>query len=470
MKHAKFTGKILQLGWGGMGRAMVPLLLRHLDVDPRSITVLEKDDNTDLFKEKYGKKGLGYVVREVVKSNLVPTLSEFLSSGDLLIDLAVNVDCGDTITWCHQHGVRYINTSIERWASEPDETIPDLAQRTLWQTHKELRALAAKWRKGGPTCVITHGANPGLVSHFTKAALLDIAKAMEIDVPTPRKREDWALLMQRTGTKAIHISERDTQIIDEPKRVGEFVCSWSCEGFWAEGRAPAEMGWGTHEPKPPEGGALQRDGRAAYLKQPGVATLVHTWAPLAQGFGGFLVQHSEAITISQYFSVVKNGTVTYCPTVHYAYQPIDAAIASVHEFRGKRLDMQPVTRIVKREIVSGVDELGVLLMGHAKNAWWYGSQLGIDEARRLIPGENATSLQVVASMLGAIVWAIHNPDQGYVEPEDLPHNEVLEIARPYLGPIASVQTDWTPLKDHDALFRRPANRQEIWAFENFRAN
>jgi homospermidine synthase len=29
----------------------------------------------------------------------------------------------------------------------------------------------------GPTAVITHGANPGLVSHFVKQALLDIASA-----------------------------------------------------------------------------------------------------------------------------------------------------------------------------------------------------------------------------------------------------------------------------------------------------
>ena len=40
------------------------------------------------------------------------------------------------------------------------------------------------------------------------------------------------------------------------------------------------------------------------------------------------------------------------------------------------------------DIVTGVDELGVLLAGHAKNAYWYGSQLSIDEARRLAPYTN----------------------------------------------------------------------------------
>ena len=32
-----------------------------------------------------------------------------------------------------------------------------------------------------------------------------------------------------------------------------------------------------------------------------------------------------------------------------------------------------------------MDELGVLLAGHKKNAYWYGSQLSIEEARKLAP-------------------------------------------------------------------------------------
>jgi len=38
-------------------------------------------------------------------------------------------------------------------------------------------------------------------------------------------------------------------------------------------------------------------------------------------------------------------------------------------------------------------ELGVLLAGHAKNAYWYGSRLTIGQARSLCPLNNATSLQ-----------------------------------------------------------------------------
>ena len=51
----------------------------------------------------------------------------------------------------------------------------------------------------------------------------------------------------------------------------------------------------------------------------------------------------------------------------------------------------------------------MLLLGHALNGWWTGSQLGIHEARRLVPHQNATTLQVAASIFGALVWMLRNP-------------------------------------------------------------
>ena len=62
-------------------------------------------------------------------------------------------------------------------------------------------------------------------------------------------------------------------------------------------------------------------------------------------------------------------------------------------------------------VVSGRDEMGCLLMGHDFKAWWIGSLLDIEETRRLVPGQNATTLQVAASVLGALFWMIRNPQE-----------------------------------------------------------
>jgi len=97
--------------------------------------------------------------------------------------------------------------------------------------------------------------------------------------------------------------------------------------------------------------------------------------------------------------------------------------------------------------------------------------LSIAEARKKVPGVNATAVQVAAGVLAAIVWAVRHPKRGLCLPEDLPHREILEVARPYLGTISSARSDWTPLSRHRAHFEEPAespvDRSDPWQFRNF---
>jgi homospermidine synthase len=123
------------------------------------------------------------------------------------------------------------------------------------------------------------------------------------------------------------------------------------------------------------------------------------------------------------------------------------------------------------EIVSGRDELGVLLMGHKKGAYWYGSDLTIDEARRVAPNNNATSLQVCTSVLAGTIWAIKNPRRGLIEPEEMDdHAAVIEYAAPYLGNLGGHYNEtWTPLARREILFpEKQLDRSDPWQFSNFR--
>jgi len=453
--------KILIIGYGSVGQAILPTIMKHICGNGKQITVLERGENEKVFKERNKGNGVNYVKKEILRNNLDKTLAEHVGDNGFIVDVSLNIGVEEILEWAWQHDCNYINTSLERWADQPDETIPRMKDRTLFAAHRQMRKVAEKY-PNAPTATVTHGANPGLVTHLTKRALLKLAEKKGKKANKPADREGWAKLMKSLGVKVVHIAERDTQIIDEPKEKNEFVNTWSPEGFWAEGRAPAEMGWGTHEDAHPENGAVQ--GNTAFVKEPGLAVLVKSWVPLGGQFNGFLVQHSEAVTISEYFTTKDES---FRPTVHYVYQPCDAAIASVHELRGRELDMQYKQRVIKDEIISGIDELGVLLIGD-DFACWHGSQLSIEEARKLIPGENATSLQVIASMLGAMIWAIENPNRGYVEPEEIDHEFVLKHADPYLGPIAFEMTDWRPNKDTNSLFYREYNEKNPCSLENFR--
>ena len=125
------------------------------------------------------------------------------------------------------------------------------------------------------------------------------------------------------------------------------------------------------------------------------------------------------------------------------------------------------------DILEGRDELGCLLMGHPFKSWWIGSLLDIDETRRLVPHQNATTLQVAAAVLGATLWMIENPERGVCLPDDLPHEFVLGHARPYLGPVISQPVDWTPLAPRGPEALGAANPgvtgDEVWQFANFLA-
>jgi len=231
------------------------------------------------------------------------------------------------------------------------------------------------------------------------------------------------------------------------------------------------MGWGSHEKNFPRDGKRHDFGcmAAIYLMQPGAGTRVRTWTPKAGHFHGFCITHGEAISMADYYTVREGSQVAYRPTVHYAYHPSDSAVVSVHELLGRNYVQQERQRILMDDIEpGGIDELGVLLAGHKKNAYWYGSQLSIDEARKLAPYNNATSLQVTAAVLSGVIWAMENPNMGLIEPDEMDFRRNLEICSPYLGPVVGAYTDWTPLNGRERLFPEDLDKTDPWQFKNVR--
>ncbi|MBU6347807.1 MAG: hypothetical protein KGQ38_04265, partial [Actinomycetales bacterium] len=187
---------------------------------------------------------------------------------------------------------------------------------------------------------------------------------------------------------------------------------------------------------------------------------------------GMVVRHGEAFTITDHLTTFnEDGSARYRPTVHYAYCPSDAAIASMRELNARNWVLQDKLRIMNDEIIDGEDRLGVLLMGHPYQAWWTGSLLSIHEARRLVPGQSATTLQVAASILGAVAWMVQNPNEGLCVPDDLPWREVLEVASEFLGEQISIQADWNPTKNRVDVFEGWSDHKydetDPWQFGNF---
>ncbi|HEX2652337.1 MAG TPA: saccharopine dehydrogenase C-terminal domain-containing protein [Xanthobacteraceae bacterium] len=466
--HARFDGPIVMVGFGSIGKGTLPLIERHIAFDKAKFTVI---DPNDADRKLLDERGLRFQHVALTRENYREILTPLLKAGPgrgLIVNLSVDVSSVDMIALARELDAFYIDTVVEPWPGLYTDAKLSLSQRSNYGLREGVLELRRK-HPGGITAVSCCGANPGLVSWFTKQALLDVASATGLKVDEPKTRDEWGRLMQRVGVKGIHIAERDTQRAKTPKPRGKFVNTWSVEGFISEGLQPSELGWGTHEKALPPDGRRHDTGcdAAIYLLRPGAGTRVRSWTPTAQAQHGFLVTHNESISIADYFTVRDGNQVVYRPTCHYAYHPCDDAVLSLHEMSGAQWQKQPSWHILtEHDIVDGIDELGVLLYGHAKNAYWYGSQLSIEETRKVAPYQNATGLQVTGAVLAGIVWMLENPQAGIVEADEMDFRRCLEVQRPYLGPVVGRYTDWTPLVDRNVLFPEEVDLDDAWQFKN----
>jgi homospermidine synthase len=468
----EFPGRLVMIGCGSIGQAILPLLRRHLALGDNALIVLAADE---LGRGVAADNGAQFVHAHLKPGSYRRILSRHVRGGDLLLNLSVDVSSLDLLTFAADVGALYVDTSIEPWPGVFDNPMMDLRQRTNYLARARVLELARELGTDSPTAVVDHGANPGLVSHFTKRALLDLDKTLRGGRATPGAREEWAQLARDLGICCIQISERDTQASDKPKRTGEFVNTWSIDGFTDESQQPAELSYGTAEKHFPKGARFHRGSRSRansgtiYLQRPGSGTFARSWTPSVGGFQGLLMSHDEVFSIGDYLSIREGTQYSYRPTVMFVYHPCDDAMLSALELEGRGWQMQPQRRRLGADIVAGMDELGVLLAGHKRNAYWHGSQLTIDEARRHVPYANATTIQVAAGALAAVVWAIHNPRRGIVEPDDLDFETCLETAMPYLGSMVGEFTAWTPLQGRGELFPEELDTDRPWQLQNVRS-
>ncbi len=463
--YGQIDGPIVIIGFGSIGSGCLPLLERHFQYDPKRLTVIDPGEkNRALLDER----GINFVQQSITRDNHRDVLTPLLAAGGFCVNLSVDVDSLAIMKFCREIGAFYVDTVVEPWPGFYFNEKADTDARTNYMLREKMRREKQR-SPGGTTAASCCGANPGMVSWFVKQALLNIATDLNLSFKEPTTRAEWAKLMQQTGVKGIHIAERDTQRSKYHKKHDTFVNTWSVEGFISEGLQPAELGWGTHEKWLPPNARHHKEGcqAAIYLLQAGANTRVRSWCPTPGAQHAFLVTHNEAISIADYFTVGSGAAPEYRPTCHYAYHPCNDAILSLHEMFGRAGKAQKDCHILEEsEIEDGGDELGVLLYGHAKNAYWYGSQLSIHEARKLAPYQNATGLQVTSAVIAAMAWVLENPEAGIVESDEMDFRRCLDLQAPYLGKLRGHYTDWTPLTHRPGLFVEDLDQEDPWQFRN----
>lgn len=437
-----FAGRVLIVGYGSLGQGLTPLLFRHFtSLRPGDVCIVTADERGRDVAAAYG---VAFHVRPLTRQNFAAVLEEYLRAGDLLLNLSVEVSSLDLVKWCQEHDVLYLDTCIEPWAGGYDDRQMPYAQTTNYWLREQVLALRRPQSPARATAIMAHGANPGLVSHFAKQGLIELAAMRGLSVSA-----SFAELARDLGIRIIHIAERDTQHDGTPLDVGEFSNTWSADGLISEAYQRAELGWGTHERTLPHGAFQHAAGcqSGIWLDAHSATVKVHSWVPSTGAQSAYLITHHEALSLADFLTIRDDaGDVTYRPTVFYAYHPSEKTVASMENWIASGFAPPRKKTLMRERIRQGHDELGVLFV-YDGGAFWYGSTLAHEEAASLAPFNNATSLQVAASTIGALQWMFDHPRQGVVEAEDLPHDAVLSVAAPYLGQVRGVPSRWQPPGD-----------------------
>ena len=466
--HAQITGPIVMIGFGSIGKGTLPLIERHFNYDKSRFVVIDPEDKD---RGLLDERGIKFIHQAVTKDNYKHLLKPLLTEGGgqgFCVNLSVDTSSIDIMEFCNEIGALYIDTVNEPWAGFYFDPKIGTAERSNYALREKTLAAKAKRKPGSTTAVSCCGANPGIVSWFVKQALLNVAGDVGLKFKEPKTRDEWGKLTKKLGVKGIHIAERDTQIAKKAKPIEVFCNTWSVEGFLSEGMQPAELGWGTHEKWMPKNGFKHKKGcqAAIYMTQPGANTRVRSWTPTAKAQYGFLVTHNKSISIADSSRSARRPQSDLPADLPLRLSPATTRCCRWSLF-GPAGERQPAIHIWdEHEITEGIDELGVLLYGHKKNAYWYGSQLSIDETRRAAPYQNATGLQVTSAVLAGMVWALENPDEGIVEADEMDFRRCLEVQMPYLGPVIGAYTDWTPLAGRPGLFPEEIDKRDPWQFKN----
>src|SRR5260370_24603446 len=185
-KHASFSGRMVMIGFGSIGQGVLPLIFRHIDIKPEQITIIAADDRGGLQETK--RFGVTFIRKRLTRENFRQVLDKRLGKGDFLVNLSVEVASTALVELCQEKGALYIDTCIEPWPGGYTDPSLSVSRRSNYALRDTMLKLVPKFR-GGPTAVIAHGANPGLVSHFVKQALMNLARDTGVKAKAPGKRE-----------------------------------------------------------------------------------------------------------------------------------------------------------------------------------------------------------------------------------------------------------------------------------------
>ena len=435
-----YNHKIWFVGYGCIGRPILLMLLNLCNIDPLNIILFDKRDLSNIYIPK------GVVVRdktEILKDNYLSVFTD-LADNDIIVEASYAINTLDLLKLCQERGASHINSCIDIWDYKNIKTPLEYSLKYIHDTLDYYNHNIEKGKKNFNS-IISMGCNPGNVSIWNKIGIREIwKKKFNIDT-IPDK--SFAELAHELGIQTIHISERDTQRTNNPKKINEYCNTWSTDGeaYYEELLGPVEASWGTHENKDYNNmPVVKYDKRYMIWKKMGAYVYAQSWVPIYGRYIGNIIRHDEAYTIGRYLTI-KNK---YNPSVYYVYHPTNDTMESVHELKERNHNYQNNYRNLTKEITDGRDLLGLTYYLEDGTTYFIGSLLDINEAREIYNNKyndfiNATNVQVVGGYLSGILSLMKlnekNVKLGLMCPDELPYDKLIEYQLPLIGDFVFVE-------------------------------
>jgi len=432
------TSKIMFLGLGVVPQSLIDIVLKEKLFVPEDMIVIDKSQKAlDFFRSRGGKEE--NIIRRTIDKDNYMEIFDHLKSGDILLDLANEIDDLALTKECTKRGIHLITTS-DGWF--PIDSQIDL----LYEDHLQETLKLARAYPNCPTTILNFGINSGVINVLIKKAMADIVE--EDDAPfVSEKREYLRRLIKEDKfaqlakeLKVTYLIESDydtaeTNIV-EPKPNTSYS-TWNAFDFYSEMNDRASMIVGT-ETRLSE--ALKRmgadvddiyaydpDSRLLKLRFPGKLSKVKAVIN-DQIIEGCADDHEELHTIREYFSVWnEDGELEYAPSVMFVYLPCEIAKKTV---LSDQVDKYHV--IGMDELISGGEAIGMLIEGENFTSRYIGTEAYIGDGCIGTP----SAFLVAVSIFAALKYIFRHPDEGILYPEQLDADEIISCISPYLPVIS----------------------------------
>jgi len=158
-KYTAFSGRLVIIGFGSIGQGVLPLLLRHIDLNPDQITIITAELRGQQVAAEYGAR---FVETALTRENYRSVLEKWLGPGDFLLNVSVDVSSVALIELCRELGALYLDTCIEPWpGGYTDPNLPPAARSPPPRVAGRARARAGKGpRQRAPMHRIPRGVAP----------------------------------------------------------------------------------------------------------------------------------------------------------------------------------------------------------------------------------------------------------------------------------------------------------------------